>query len=278
MGAVMEDAFPGILRWFLLGIGAAVIVAVYWVSRRGGGRSSAGERKMPTGLSADDVPADAQAVSETDPEAEPEIDLGADAPAPPPDRDEPASDPAPAPGRRIQQWVRRHAGKPDEASGGGEAGDDAAEGKGGGKLLVLHVRAKAEKKFAGAEILRIAEQTALERTAGGFFQRRAPAGGADSDGPPLFYLANMFSPGVFKWDEMDSFSTSGLSVFAQLPGALQPLETFDELLKCARLFAAKLQGVVLDESRSDLTAQTIQHIKEELQNYARGRVAPGLIK
>ncbi len=269
MGVVMEDAFPGLLRWFLLGLGAVVIGAVYWVSRRGSGRSSADERKAPTGLSrnADDAV-------------------------------RPEPDAATAPGRRIQQWVKRHAGhrdeqaaeKPGEESSReriapqvvrAEPEDGAEDAETDGKLLVLHVQAKAEGKFVGPEILRVAEQTELERAAGsggGFFQRHVQGAAAHPDDPPLFYMANMFSPGVFKWDEMESFSTSGLSMFAQLPGALPPIETFDELLKCARLFAAKLHGVVLDESRSDLTAQTIQHIKEDLQAYARGRVSPGPIK
>ncbi len=151
----------------------------------------------------------------------------------------------------------------------------------GGRLLVLHVQAKSPYKFAGADILRIAEQAGLERAAGsggGFFQRRAPTSAAASEEAPLFYLANMFSPGVFKWADMESFSTTGLSLFAQLPGALTPPAVFDELLECARLFADNLHGAVLDDSHSDLTAQTIQHIKEDLQAYAMGRAAPGVSK
>ncbi len=285
MGVVMEDSFPSILRWFLLGIGVVVVVAVYWVSRRGSGRSPSAERKAPTGLSRSDV-------EQENPERD-SVEIEPAATAATADTGDVAFDDAATPGRQIQQWIKRHAGerdeqparKPGEDSGRAPAAPRATraaeDNEASGKLLVLHVQAKARRKFVGPEILRVAEQTALDRASGsdgGFFQRRAPDVAAASDDAPLFYMANMFSPGVFRWEEMESFSTSGLSLFAQLPGALPPLETFDELLKCARLFAAKLHGVVLDESRSDLTVQTIQHIKEDLQAYARGRAAPGTIK
>ena len=285
MGVVMEDSFPSILRWFLLGIGVVVVVAVYWVSRRGSGRSPSAVRKAPTGLSRSDV-------EQENPERD-SVEIEPAATADTADTGDVAFDDAATPGRQIQQWIKRHTGerdeqparKPGEDSGRAPAAPRATraaeDNEASGKLLVLHVQAKARRKFVGPEILRVAEQTALDRASGsdgGFFQRRAPDVAAASDDAPLFYMANMFSPGVFRWEEMESFSTSGLSLFAQLPGALPPLETFDELLKCARLFAAKLHGVVLDESRSDLTVQTIQHIKEDLQAYARGRAAPGTIK
>ena len=89
-------------------------------------------------------------------------------------------------------------------------------------------------------------------------------------------MTDMFKPGVFEWDAMASFSTSGLSLFAQLPGGLPPLETFAELLECARLFADELHGAVLDESRSDLTEQTVRHTREDLQAYAVRRPVPGV--
>ncbi len=252
----MEASFSGLLRWLLLGIGVLVVAGVYWVSRRaGGGKTPAAQREPP-------VP----------PREDPEH--VADPPLKEPaarqieeHREEPAAAPAAAP--RVAQTGRHD----DFTAAPGHTLED--------KLLVLHVRSKSPHQFAGADILRIAEQAGLERAAGsdgGVFRRRAPGSTAASTEPPLFYLANMFSPGEFEWAGMETFSTTGLSLFAQLPGALTPPETFDELLRCARLFADGLHGAVLDESRSDLTVQTIRHLREELQAYAMGRAAPGTKK
>ena len=247
MRAIVETSFPGLLRWFLIGIGVAVVIAVYWVSRRESDRASDVPRVPPS------FP---PGTAETDRAAPPE---------------------------RVNKPAAEQAGEKDRPRVARAAIPDAAGAAPGGKMLVLHVQSRPPRhEFPGADILRVAEQAGLERavTAGnnGFFRKRAPGNSATPEPGALFYVANAFDPGVFKWSEMESFSTSGVSLFARLPGALSPLETFDELLKCARLFADGLQGAVFDESHSDLTSQTIQHIKEDLQAYSMGRAASGTDK
>ncbi len=277
----MDESFSGFLRWFLLGIGVVIIAGVYWFSRRTTERTDTRER-VPPGF-----PHDAAGTRTAAPTARPEAagqPTGASAGErvephiPPADHAEVADEAAGQPvgvsvGGRVESYIPPVARLNDEASLSG------AQARGThSKVLVLHVQSKSQRQFAGADILRIAERAGLERATGsdgGFFQYRVSRIVPEPDEPPLFYMANMFSPGVFDWGKMEDFSTAGLSLFAQLPGTLPPLETFDELLKCARLFAAGLGGAVRDDSRSDLTVQTIQHIKEELQAYALGRAAPG---
>ena len=82
-------------------------------------------------------------------------------------------------------------------------------------------------------------------------------------------MASLVEPGVFPLDQMDSFSTPGITLFAQLPGPLDAMQTFEEMLaaaeQLARLFGAEIQ----DETHSDLSHQTIEHMREEIQEYGR---------
>ena len=240
----MEASFSDTLRWLLIGAGIAVVAVVYWISRRAASRASG--TPPPSRQVAPDFPSDTAPVVREHPEGKPGDEF-------------------------VPAGVEEQVGQlrqPEGVTDGGESG---------GRVLVLHVKSRLPQRgFSGTDIMRVAEQVGLERAAGsdgGFFRRPMPGDTPPDDAQPLFYVANIFNPGVFKWTDMESFSTPGLSLFAQLPGALPPLDTFDELLKCARLLAGQLQGVVLDESRSNLTAQTIQHLREDLQAYAMGRTA-----
>ena len=288
---MMEASFPELLRWLLLAVGVLVIIGVYWVSRRNdGGRggtvvdSEQGviaqgvSRRNDGGRGGTDkqtrrrvLPAFESGQPQDQPR-EQRSDLEVDAP-----EDETCA--ARATDVEDSQDADQDDGQPPLTQHQIPIPMDGTSKPGGdlkGRLLVLHVQARSKQSFSGADIMRVAEQAGLEQAAGsngGFYQCRL-GGGADAPGHEvLFYVANMFSPGVFKWSGMESFSTTGLSLFAQLPGALPPLETFDKLHECARRFAQGLQGAVCDESRSNLTSQTIQHIKEDLQNYAMGRGA-----
>ena len=142
------------------------------------------------------------------------------------------------------------------------------------RLLVLHVRAMDGHKFSGGDILRIAERAKLKCASGdggGFFeyfdeQRAQPD--LDIEPQPLFYVANMFSPGLFDFRQMGSFSTTGLSLFAQLPGVLPADEVFGRLLAHARLFAEGLQGSVIDENHNEITSRSIQAMRDTFRSSA----------
>ncbi len=142
------------------------------------------------------------------------------------------------------------------------------------RLLVLHVRARAGHRFAGEDILCIAEQAGCKRAsrdAEGFLQYfdTQPARLDPGIEPqPLFYVANMFDPGRFDFQRIGSFSTTGLSLFAQLSGALPADQIFDRMLAHARLFAEGLQGSILDENHKEITSRKIRAMQESLRSSA----------
>jgi len=134
------------------------------------------------------------------------------------------------------------------------------------KILQLNVRMRsATSKVSGAVVLQGAEACGLIPGDMQIFHRYPETGGRH----PLFSMASLVEPGVFPLDQMDSFSTPGVTLFAQLPGPLEAMQTFEEMLKAAeqlaRLFGAEIQ----DETHSDLSHQTIEHMREEIQEYGR---------
>jgi cell division protein ZipA len=85
----------------------------------------------------------------------------------------------------------------------------------------------------------------------------------------LFSLANMVQPGTFPIAAMDEFTTPGLTLFAILPGPLDGLTLFSEMLAVAEQLATLLDGSLQDESHNDLSKQTIEHMRQEIQEYHR---------
>lgn len=144
-----------------------------------------------------------------------------------------------------------------------EAGTDGA-GALPPKILQLNIRVRGGGRVDGPRILAAAEKCGLQPGDMQIFHRPARAGGQ-----PLFSMASLVEPGVFPFDRMDGFSTPGVTLFAQLPGPMEAMQTFDEMLTAAQRLAADFGAEIQDETHSDLSRQTIEHIREEIQEYGR---------
>ena len=83
----------------------------------------------------------------------------------------------------------------------------------------------------------------------------------------LCSLANTVEPGSFDLEHMTELETPGLLLFMQLPGPLEAKLAFERLLQLGRALSQQLNGVLCDESRSVLTLQTIEHIKEKIEEF-----------
>jgi cell division protein ZipA len=88
-------------------------------------------------------------------------------------------------------------------------------------------------------------------------------------GQVLFSMANMVEPGSFPADDMDGFSTPGVTLFTQLPGAKDGVEIFGKMLDAGRQLAGLLQAELRDQDRNKLTSQMEKHIVESLVEYRR---------
>ncbi|MTW20140.1 cell division protein ZipA [Allochromatium palmeri] len=77
-----------------------------------------------------------------------------------------------------------------------------------------------------------------------------------------FSMANMVKPGRFAFDDMESFSTPGLVLFAQLEGDPEDMTILDEMVATARKLALSLNGDVLDETRRPLTVKKEEDLRQ----------------
>lgn len=133
------------------------------------------------------------------------------------------------------------------------------------KLIVLHVMSRQPKKFSGGDIVKLTQDLNLEFDDMHVFHKKVER---FSGKKALYTIVNMVKPGTFELNSMDVFETPGLSFVMNLPGPEEGLKAFNIMLEAAKKFADHLNGVLLDESRSRLSPQTIAHLQEEVQLFS----------
>lgn len=134
------------------------------------------------------------------------------------------------------------------------------------EVIVLHVVGDIQ----GAVLLQ--QMTELGFKFGEFdiFHRHVDTAG---NGPVLFSLANMFNPGSFVIEQIETFQTDGVALFLALPIKSNSLQAFTMMHNAAvKLAAAIGKGQVLDEQRNPLTRQAVQHIHQRIREYERKRL------
>lgn len=130
------------------------------------------------------------------------------------------------------------------------------------KILQLNILARSGH-FSGDDIMRVTKETELIHGDMDIFHRY------DVNGRVIFSMASMVEPGTFDLKQMERFEAPGLILFGQLPGPQDGLVTFSDMLFTAERIAALLDGELQDESHSDLSKQTIGHIRESILEHRR---------
>lgn len=136
-------------------------------------------------------------------------------------------------------------------------------------VFVLNVMSRSEVGFAGSDILGVLLACDLRFGDMDFFHRHEHRAGR---GPIQFSVCNMLKPGVFNIDDMGSLHTRGLMFFITLPGPEDMLKAFDYMHETAKAVAKNLDGYLLDETRSGVTRQSIEHMRQQIRELER-RVA-----
>ena len=150
------------------------------------------------------------------------------------------------------------------------AGDDKDPGElprqADTEVIILHVVARDSTVFRGRDILEILLACDLRFGDMRFFHRHEQKAGR---GPIQFSVANMLQPGVFDIDNMAAMETRGLVFFLTLPGPHNMAQAFDYMLETAKTVARNLGGELLDESRSVLTRQAVEHARQQIRELER---------
>jgi cell division protein ZipA len=136
-------------------------------------------------------------------------------------------------------------------------------------VLVLNVRAPEDREITGAALLPMLLTLGLKFGEQDIFHRHVNTNGK---GPVLFSLANLFKPGVFDIDNIETFSTRGLSLFMMLPIEGDAQQVFNMMHNAARKLADEFGCQILDGSRGVLTKQGLQKYSERIREFERKRI------
>ncbi len=138
------------------------------------------------------------------------------------------------------------------------------------EVFMLNVVARSPHGFNGGDILHILLACDLRYGDMSFFHRYERESG---QGSIQFSVANMMQPGVFDIDEMADVTTPGLVFFLTLPGPQDMMQAFDYMFETAQAVARNLEGDVLDENRSAITNQVLEHSRQKIRDLERRLLA-----
>jgi cell division protein ZipA len=129
------------------------------------------------------------------------------------------------------------------------------------KIITVRVCAAGETRWPGATLLSALELYGLAYGRYQVFHRR------HVDGRSLFCVASLIEPGTFDVTRMSSEEFRGVTLFAVLPGPVEPLLTVDELLGAARGLAQELAGMVQDSKGIPLSPQRAAAMRDDVARF-----------
>jgi cell division protein ZipA len=129
------------------------------------------------------------------------------------------------------------------------------------KIVTVRVCAPGELRWSGATLLAALELHGLAYGRYQVFHRK------HVDGRSLFCVASLIEPGSFDVARMSAEEFRGVTMFAVLPGPLEPLQTLDELLVAARGLAQELSGMVQDSNGIPLSPQRAAALRDDVARF-----------
>ena len=137
------------------------------------------------------------------------------------------------------------------------------------EVIVMNVFAKDESGFNGADLMRVILACGMRYGDMNIFHREEDGSG----GRIQFSMANVVKPGTFNLDEMDVFSTPGVSFFLSLPGPKNSMKALDYMYETAQCVVKNLDGELKDEMHSAMTSQTIEHSRQKIRDFERRQLS-----
>lgn len=129
------------------------------------------------------------------------------------------------------------------------------------QLIMLYVVAPEDKPFPGRAVLKSFHVHKLRFGEHQIFHRET----SNADGRRIvFSISNMLKPGTLVPEETETADIHGLGVFMQIPSAIKPVDAFNDMLHTAQHLASTLGGELRDETLEPLQEETIALLRERL--------------
>jgi cell division protein ZipA len=129
------------------------------------------------------------------------------------------------------------------------------------RIVSIRVCAVGERRWSGLDLMVALENHGLAHGRYNVFHRK------HSDGRTLFCAASLVEPGVFNLSKMPQEEFRGLTLFAVLPGPLEPLQTLDAVIETAGELAATLHGTLQDSHGAPLSMQRAEALREDVARF-----------
>ena len=136
------------------------------------------------------------------------------------------------------------------------------------QIMIIHLMSEKGKHVKGSELLSTLLDAGLRFGEMGIFHFHREV---DGSGPVTFSLANILNPGTFDLDSIAEMTTPGVTMFINLNEVQHPEGAFNKMLSSAHLIAESLHLHILDESRSSMTPQTIDHNRQLAREFIRAK-------
>jgi len=127
------------------------------------------------------------------------------------------------------------------------------------KIVALRLAFGAER-ISGERLLELLTDEDLQHGKFNIFHRMY-------NGAALFSVASMVEPGSFDVDAMAQQQFPGITMFALLPGPIEPVKIFDLMMECAQNFVSATGAVLQDERGVALLPQGVERMREDVLNF-----------
>ena len=129
-------------------------------------------------------------------------------------------------------------------------------------LIEFSIVARADQGFNGEDLFEVFERVGLRYGSVRVFER------VDSNRMVDFAVASMVDPGTFPDTDLEDFYCPGIVFFMQPREVDAPLAVFDDFMETIDVLADELDGVVWDNQRQPLTAETVAQFRQILAKAA----------
>jgi cell division protein ZipA len=130
------------------------------------------------------------------------------------------------------------------------------------KIVQISIMARSEP-FSADQLFKAIGEVDLKYGDMNIYHRHTDSG------QTLFSMASVVEPGTFPKDYDEDFSTPGMLLFTQLPGARDGLAIYSDMLFTAERLATLLDADLHDETHSKLTKQSIEHTRQGILEHRR---------
>jgi cell division protein ZipA len=131
------------------------------------------------------------------------------------------------------------------------------------QILVMHLMAPKGELLSGRDLQEASLKVGFRYGELKIFQRHL---NEDGSGEVLFSMANLVNPGTFDLNTIDQMTTPGVTLFMALDDLEDPVAAFEVMTASVDTLVEALDLSVLDETRSSMTRQTIDHYRQRARD------------